>query len=504
MRVSIVAALALAAVSCSKPTVEEKREPAGAAVPSSPVAAKTIPEAQLSDDFPPIVRDAWKGDLDEMAKRRVIRVLLPYRTPDFFFDDTKPAGVLWEAFREIERLVNAKYKTNDANRIIVAYLPTPIHLLEARMAGGYGDIAAYGISITDERRNSFLFTNPTMRGLKIVVVTGPAAPPLNTVDDLSGKEIWVQPVSRMKADVEALNKRLKEQGKEPAKIRETDPVLQPGDMMEMVNAGAYPIVAMQSHQAQFWAAALPDAKVRMDLSLADDIELGWALQKESPKLKAFLDDFLRTHGLGTSFGNTVFRRYFQNAAFARKALDPGEFRNVERLMPSFRKYSQEYNLDALMLIAQGYQESRLDQKAKSHAGAVGVMQVLPSTAASSPVKVPNIEQEENNIHAGTRLMNYLIKDYFDEPDIDLRNRMLFAMASYNAGPAKIQRCRKLAREMGYDSNRWFGNVEVAVAKVVGRETTQYVANIYKYYLAYQLVMENRQLRDDAVKRAAQP
>jgi membrane-bound lytic murein transglycosylase MltF len=169
--------------------------------------------------------------------------------------------------------------------------------------------------------------------------------------------------------------------------------------------------------------------------------------------------------------------------------------------PIFRKYAAQYELDYLLMAAQGYQESRLDQNVRSPVGAVGIMQVMPATAAGAPVKVPNIQSEENNIHAGVKLMRYLVEDHFDEPGLDRINRQLFAIAAYNAGPAKIRRCRDLAKDMGYDRNKWFGNVEVAVAKVVGRETTQYVANIYKYFVAYRLARESMTRREAAVRKA---
>ena len=319
-------------------------------------------------------------------------------------------------------------------------------------------------------------------GLKIIAVTGPGAPELKSVEDLSGKEVWVMPQTRMKKDLDDLNARLKSQGKAPAKMRETDPVLEPGDVMEMVNAGVYPVALMQSLQAEFWAQVFDNVKPRKDLALAEDVQLGWAIQKGTPQLKAFLDEFIKTHGIGTSFGNTVMRRYLKDAKYVRNATEVSEMKKFQATVPYFKKYSAQYNLDYLMMAAQGYQESRLDQSVKSQVGAVGIMQVMPSTAASAPVKIPNIETEENNIHAGARLMHFLIEDHFNEPGLDLRNRMLFAIASYNAGPAKIARCRTLAKNMGYDPNKWFNNVEVAAAKVIGRETTQYVANVYKYYV----------------------
>ena len=500
-----VAAVSLLVWSCSKATPPEQKQratetPAPAAQPAAPQPSTAEPMISAYDELPPLIRKPWKGDLDELAKRRVVRVLVPFRRPEFFYVEGQPVGVLQEAFQELERVLNQKYKTTAANRIIVALLPTSLDRLRQRMVDGYGDIAAYAISITEENKALADFTIPTMTGLKIIVVTGPGAPELKTVDDLSGKEVWVNPETRLKKDIETLNAKLKSQGKAPAKMRNVDPVLEPGDVMEMVNAGIYPVALMQSQQAAFWAQAFDNAKARADLVVAEDVELGWAIQKGTPQLKAFLDDFIKTHGVGTSFGNTVMRRYLKDAKYVKNATEASELRKLQRHRPHFRKYAAQYDIDFLMMAAQGYQESRLDQKVKSPVGAVGIMQVMPATAAGAPVKIPNIHTEENNIHAGVRMMHFLVKDYFDEPGLDRMNRTLFAIAAYNAGPAKIRSCRQKAKAMGYDPNRWFGNVEVATAKVVGRETTQYVANIYKYYLAYRMAAETKSRRVEAAER----
>ena len=226
--------------------------------------------------------------------------------------------------------------------------------------------------------------------------------------------------------------------------------MDPGDVMEMVNAGTYPITFMQQKTAEFWAQVFPNAKPRTDLALAQDVELGWAIQKGTPQLKAALDDFLKTRNYGTSFGNTVMRRYLQDAKYVKNAQDPAEMRKFQKLAPIFRKHADKYNLDFLLVLAQGYQESGLNQQVKSPVGAVGIMQVMPKTAASAPVKIPDIHTEENNIHAGVRLIHFLVNDYFNQPELDKVNRTLFAIAAYNAGPAKITKCRKLAEEMGYD------------------------------------------------------
>jgi len=380
-------------------------------------------------------------------------------------------------------------------------LPTPADKIRERMKGGYGDIAAGTISITDQNKAIADFTIPTMTAVSVIPVTGPGAPAINGIDDLSGKEVWVMPATRMKKDLEDLNARFASQGKAPASVRETDPVLEPGDVMELVNAGVYPIALLQSVQADFWAQVFDNIKVRKDIALAQDVDLAWAIQKGTPQLKAFLDDFIKTHGIGTSFGNTVMRRYLKDAKYVRNATNKSELEKFRATLPHFKKYSAKYNLNYLLMAAQGYQESRLDQSVKSQVGAVGIMQLMPSTAAGAPVKIDNINQVENNIHAGTRLLHFLIEEHFNEPQLDTMNRMLFAMASYNAGPAKIEKCRNLAAQMGYDRNKWFNNVEIAVAKVVGRETTQYVANVYKYYICYRLADDTMQRRRAAQKQA---
>jgi membrane-bound lytic murein transglycosylase MltF len=469
--------------------------------PETAVKADTKPEygGQMDDRLPPILKTAWKGDLDEIVKRRVVRVLVPFRRPEFFYLDGHPSGILQEAFQELEKVLNAAQKTTAANRIIVALVPTPADKLRERMLGGFGDIAAYGISITPENKALVDFTVPTLTGEKIVAVTGPNAPEIKTVEDLGGKEVWISPGTRLQKDLEDLNARLKAAGKPPAVPRNIDVALDPGDVMEMVNAGTYPITFMQQKTAEFWTQVFANAKPRTDLAVAQDVELAWAIQKGTPKLKAALDDFLKTRNYGTSFGNTLMRRYLLDAKYVKNAQDPAELRKFQKIAPIFRKHAEKYNLDFLLLIAQGYQESGLNQQVKSPVGAVGIMQVMPKTAAAAPVKIANIQTEENNIHAGVRLIHFLVNDYFDQPELTQQNRTLFAIAAYNAGPAKVTKCRKLAEEMGFDPNKWFGNVEVAAAKLVGRETTQYVANIYKYYIAYTLAAGQLQRRNEAKK-----
>jgi membrane-bound lytic murein transglycosylase MltF len=155
-----------------------------------------------------------------------------------------------------------------------------------------------------------------------------------------------------------------------------------------------------------------------------------------------------------------------------------------------------------MLAAQGYQESQLNQGARSHVGAIGVMQIMPATG--NDLKVGDIHQVEPNIHGGAKYMDRLMAANFPDARFDEQNRTLFAFASYNCGAGNVAKMRKLAAQRGLDPDQWFNNVEVVTAEKIGAETTTYVRNIFKYYAAYRLTAEARatasQLREQAAPK----
>jgi membrane-bound lytic murein transglycosylase MltF len=153
----------------------------------------------------------------------------------------------------------------------------------------------------------------------------------------------------------------------------------------------------------------------------------------------------------------------------------------------FKKYGDKYDVDYVLMMAQGYQESQLDQAAKSHVGAIGVMQVMPATGKE--LNVGDIKQTEANVHAGVKYIRFMVDQYFANEPMDRLNKGLFAFAAYNCGPARVRQLRKEAQTKGLNPNIWFNNVERIAGERVGRETVTYVSNIYKYYIAYTLTLE---------------
>jgi len=221
-------------------------------------------------------------------------------------------------------------------------------------------------------------------------------------------------------------------------------------------------------------------------------EIAWAFRKKSSKLKAVIDKFVTGHKEGTLIGNMLFKRYLKNTKYVKNSLSKKELEKFEAMVQLFKKYADRYDFDYLMITAQAYQESGLDHSKKSPAGAIGVMQLLPTTAADPNVNIAKIEKLENNIHAGTKYLRFIINQYYKDEPMDNVNKLLFAFASYNAGPAKVNKLRKETAAMELDPNVWFHNAEIAAAKIIGRETVQYVRNKYKYYIAYRMVTQQKE------------
>jgi membrane-bound lytic murein transglycosylase MltF len=229
-----------------------------------------------------------------------------------------------------------------------------------------------------------------------------------------------------------------------------------------------------------------------------DAQTAMMVRKGSPQLLAELNAFLNRYPEGSLQRNVLLQKYLKSLKYAKPATSAEDIARFRRVVDLMRKYGQQYDMDYLLMAAQGYQESGLDHGRRSAVGAVGVMQVMPKTGAEQ--KVGDIRQLEPNIHAGIKYMRYMVDHYYADEPMDDLNKGLFAFASYNAGPGRIAQLRKRAAERGLDPNKWFNNVEVVAAESIGRETVQYVSNIYKYYLAYQMVVE--QLEQRARAKAA--
>jgi membrane-bound lytic murein transglycosylase MltF len=432
-------------------------------------------------------------DLDVIVKKRNLRALVLLSPVGFFYDKGMPRGVNFEALEELQRFANKKLNLGKLD-LKVSFLPTSPAQLEAELTEGLGDIIAYGVVITPDREKRVAFSNPIQTDVTQILVGGPRLGPVSSIQDLSGKQVYVNPLANNYALLQKLNDSLKQSGKSPINLKAADKNLTEDDIIQMVNAGLVESTVTSKQRADLWSKVLDHLTPHPEVVIASGGQVAWVMRKNNPQLKALVDEFVQGHAAGTSFGNTLLRRYLQNTKWIQNSTSKPEMEKYEAMAELFKKYSGEYNFDYLMLAAQGYQESLLDQSRRNPSGAVGIMQVIPKYAAASPINVPDVTTAEGNIHAGAKMLRNMTDTYFKDPKIDAVNRTLFAFASYNAGPNRIVRLQKEAKEMGLDPNVWFGNVELVAAKEIGQETVTYVGNIYKYYIAYKLTVEQNQAK----------
>lgn len=445
-----------------------------------------------------VTRPAF-GDFDAMRERRVIRVLVPYSRTLFFYDGGQPRGLTADLVQDFENWLNRRHRRQLGKRPITV-LPIPVtrDRLIPGVAAGHGDIAAGNLTITPEREARVDFSRAGLSGVFELVVSGPASPPVHTLLDLAGEEVHVRRSSSYHASLRELNQRLAEARKPPVKIRLVPESLEDEDLMEMVSAGLIGLVVVDDWKAKLWAKILDGLEVHNDIAVRRGGQIGWAFRKGSPLLAAEINAFVAEGLQGSRAAEVRLASYAQRIQHLHNNVGSLEWRRFESTIDLFRKYGLRYGFDPLMLAAQGFQESRLNQAARSPSGAVGVMQLLPSTGRA--MQVGDIHQLEANIHAGIKYMNQLLERYFNGAHFDAQNRMLFALASYNAGPSRIAALRRRAAQAGLDPNRWFGHVEQLAAERIGYETVRYVRNVYKYYVAYRHRLAVLEARRDAAGR----
>ena len=497
-----------AATACGGSKPAAPGEPAAPASSTPGATAATsgetpLPPSELESQLPPMVREmtlkTFTGDLDGMIEHRLVRIGVTFNRTFYFVDKGVQRGIAYEYGQLIEERLNKFYKIPIKRKVYVVLVPMPRQMLLKALVDGKVDMVAAQVTVRPDLQQVVDFTNPTRKNIKQIIVTGPAATaPIASVDDLSGKEVFVRETTSYHQSLVALNERFKAEGKAPVVIRSAPDNLEDDDLLEMVNAGLIPAIVVDDYLAGFWKKVFTNLSVHDDVAVKTGGNLAVAVRKNSPKLELALNTFGKKYGLGTAFGNLVERKYLVNTTYAKNAASEAERRKFLTLIQYFRKYSAMYQLDYLLMAAQGYQESQLNQDARSQVGAIGVMQLMPATGKEQ--KVGDITQIEPNIHAGVKYMRATADAFFKDEPMDELNKELFTFASYNAGPGRIRQLRREAEKRGLDPNVWFGNVESIVAERVGRETVTYVSNIYKYYVAYQLVVEDQQ-RKAAAKGA---
>ena len=461
-----------------------------------PVALTAKEEKEVDAMVLPVPQN-WIGDLDGMRKLQRIRILVPYSRTFYYVDRGKQMGLEYELGKALEKWLNTRLPLGGKHQAWhVLFIPVKRDQLFSDLLAGRGDIATGGLTTTKGREQIVDFVSPFALNILETLVTGPSSPKIDKIEDLSGQEIMVRASSSYFEHLVEMNADFVKNGLAPIKIVTADEWLESEDLLEMVNAGLIKATVVDRYLAEIWKPLFTDLKIHDDFFIHKTGNMAWAIRKGSPKLLAELNAFALQHKLGTTFGNIVKKRYVNNEERVKNVTSESEMRKYKNLVEIFKQHGQTYDFDYLMLMAQGYQESMLNQNAKSPRGAVGIMQLLPSTAADKAIGIKGIDKDaKRNIEAGSKYMRLLADKYLTDEEMTPMNRTLMSFAAYNAGPGNLRKFRSLAQKSGKDPNVWFQNVEYAAARIVGQETVSYVSNIYKYYVAYKLTED----RNKAIK-----
>jgi len=506
----VLAALILLSAGCSSSSTPSESSakageaPASASTPSVTLPTKpgddqALPAVPSPEDAMPaearsLINRPFTGDFDAMIKRRVIRAGVVYNRTNYFIDRGQQRGMSYEALHLFEEEINKRLKTG-LLKVYVAIIPLARDQLFSSLQEGKVDLVAATLTITPDRRKVAEFSLPTRTNVSEIVVTAPNVAPLSTPDDLSGREVFVRRSSSYYESLTRLNEGLVSRGKPPVVIKEAPEALEDDDILEMVNAGLAELTVVDDFMAEFWQQVFKGVKPLKTVAVRTGGEIAVGVRKNNPQMLRAVNLWIQKYGPRTAFGNMMERRYLENVQYVTDAAAEKERAKLRQLVKFFEVYGDKYDVDYLLMAAQGYQESRLDQNVKSRVGAIGVMQVMPATGKE--LAVGDITKMEPNVHAGVKYFRFMMDTFYKNEPMDRLNKGLMTLASYNAGPGRIRQLRAEAARRGLNPNVWFGNVERVTSEKIGRETVQYVSNIYKYYVAYRLVMEREQARKGA-------
>ena len=436
--------------------------------------------------------NAWLGSYSEMLQRGVIRIAVPYDLSIYINNKGIPQGFSVDMAKGLQTWINRQHADELRGKsVTVKLVPIPEHELYTSLSSGKADMVIGDLGINQPQQNSHEFLlNHASKLEREVLVSGPSSIPINGPEDLSGQTIYGGRNSNFPLTLQELNKGLKHKGKPPINIVSPIGDLDSEDLLDMVNSGLIPFVIVSDWKANLWKPIYKNIVIHDDIYVKDLGWIGWATRSSNPDLNNDIIGFVASDTFDDARKLYRQQEYSYHAKGLKNPIEKSAWARFESMRPFFDQFGAQYNLDPLFIASLGFQETLLTQSAVSNVGAIGVMQLMPATGDS--MGVGNIRLLEPNIHAGADYLNQLITKFFPDAQFEGDNRSLFAIASYNIGPNNVAKARDQAREMGFDPNQWFRNVEYIATERMGYEPMVYVRNVYKYFISYGLKLDKIQ------------
>ena len=436
-----------------------------------------VDEYLLARRFSLRPQEDYTDDLPGMKERGRLRMITRNNPLTYFIHRGRQVGFEYELIKEFAA-------RHDMRLDIV--IPESHADLLAYLNEGKGDLVAAAMTITGPRQELAAFSRPYNEVDEMVVVRADQDS-IASLADLAGRTVHVRRSSSFYTTLKALEDSI---GLEVVGVSDT---VETEEILAGLDEGLYDITLCDSNLLEMEVAH--GLRLKAAFSIKPTV-LGWAVRKGNPELLAALDQYVREEKSGLLF-NMMKKRYFENRRTIAKAKDSLRVDLSGRLSPFddlVKKYARRYGQDWRLITAQMYQESHFDPEATSWVGALGLMQIMPETGRE--LGFTDLRDPEQNIHAGVKYMHQLLKRF--DPAIPMGERVRLALASYNVGYGHVLDARQLAREKGWDPDRWFGHVERAMKLLArpayykrarygfcrGGQPVHYVGNVQSMYDAY--------------------
>jgi len=301
MRWPGLGALAVATLmGCSSPAPSDPAPAASRASPARQPVAAAAPEPAIASSELQRLRATGLGDLDAIVTRGYLRVLIVPSRTEYAVENGVQGGATFNAGKALEAFINSTLAAA-TNPVKAVFIPTRNDALVADLNAGRGDIAA-NLVLTFERDDQVMFSEPVRKGVRELIVTGPGVPPIVSLEDVAGRAIHVRKSSEHYASLVRLNQQLAKVDKPVCKIIVADEGLMDEDLVQLVNDGKIPATLVDDYVYKLMKATIPKVAVNEEVAVSQDGILAWAVRKDSPTLRALVNEFLKSHDLAREGG----------------------------------------------------------------------------------------------------------------------------------------------------------------------------------------------------------
>lgn len=433
--------------------------------------------ARLAEPMPPGQSSTSGHDLADIRSRGVLRVLINQSRHSSGEIDGKAVGVEHQRLQGLQQYLNR----GSEHPLTLKLIPKAKEQLLEALLRGEGDLVAPGELLNPRTGQDVSASRAIQAQVPIVLVSRKGARRYLRIEQLAGHSLALPLGSAADEAVRLVNQQLAERKLAPIMIEWVDPSLAVEDVLEMVQAGIYPLTAVEQPIAERWAKVLPDLRIDRHLLLGNRDDLRWFVRRDAPMLRASIDRFLQDY-VSPENTDADFLRLNRRLYRVHDPLARADRQRLEKIRPVLQRFAEQNNLDWLGLAAVAFKESSLNPAARGVNGATGLMQITPS--AAQHVGVSSVATLDNNVQAAAKYLALLGKRFFSSPQISEHERLAFSLAAYNMGPERVQGLRAEARRRGLNANQWFFQVERVAMDQVGMAPVTYVSSVNKYYLTF--------------------